>query len=119
MASSSPRKTLSDPAAVFPQKSSDRLLDGPLPWYLTRSPEREDSMGVYWPMSWWMGKTLTPSWSSKGMRGFTRREIVAERTSILVYSTRLRRTLLVSGGVQKPQQCSLRREGLRRLGNWL
>ena len=26
MASSSPRKTLSDPAAVFPQKSSDRLL---------------------------------------------------------------------------------------------
>ena len=27
MASSSPRKTLSDPAAVFPQKSSDRLLE--------------------------------------------------------------------------------------------
>ena len=27
MASSSPRKTLSDPAAVFPQESSDRLLD--------------------------------------------------------------------------------------------
>ena len=26
MASSSPRKTLSDPAAVFPQESSDRLL---------------------------------------------------------------------------------------------
>ena len=27
MASSSSRKTLSDPAAVFPQESSDRLLD--------------------------------------------------------------------------------------------
>ena len=27
MASSSPRKTLSDPAAVFPQESSDRLLE--------------------------------------------------------------------------------------------